>query len=292
VTERVGTRAQNRAAKRAVGGVRPKMGAGGRGGKGRRGSNTGLIVLAVAAVAVGAAVLLIGNPFGTPTPSASPVPTVSGVGGDGTCPTSQPASLAKGETRTVTITTSKGDIVLKIDGSLSPIAAGNFAALVACHFYDGSVFHRTAALQDGTPFVIQGGAPKPGTSAIPYTIADEQVTTTYKRGTLAMARSSLPNSQTSQFFIVLDDGAEPALAAANTYAIFGEVTSGMDVADAIFQASAGVELPSNPIVMTSVTLAAGPAPTASPAPTVSPAPTAEPSVAPTSGSSPAPSTAP
>ena len=48
-----------------------------------------------------------------------------------------------------------------------------------------------------------------------------------------MARSSLPNSQGSQFFIVLDAGAVPALAQANTYAIMGEVTAGMDVVDAI-----------------------------------------------------------
>jgi cyclophilin family peptidyl-prolyl cis-trans isomerase len=294
-TERVGTRAQNRAAKRAVGGVRPKAGASRGGGNRRRGSNTGLIVLAVAAVAVVAAVLLIGNPFGTPAPSASPIPTVSGVVGDGTCPTSQPPPLAKGETRTVTIKTSKGDIVLKVDGSLSPIAAGNFVALVTCHFYDGSVFHRTAALQDGTPFVIQGGAPKPGTAPISYTIADEQVTATYKRGTLAMARSSLPNSQTSQFFIVLDDTAGPILVSnGNNYALFGEVISDMSVADAIFQASAGAELPTAPITMTAVTVAAGPASTASAAPTAAPtaAATTEPSAAPTTASSPAPSTAP
>jgi peptidyl-prolyl cis-trans isomerase B (cyclophilin B) len=265
-TERLGTRAQNRAAKRAASGVRPKVGTAGRGGA-RRGSNKGLFVLAGIAAAIGAAVILIGNPFGTPAPSPSAVPTTSSVVGDGTCPTTQPEALATGETRTVTIQTAKGDIVLKIDGSLSPIAAGNFVALVTCHFYDGSVFHRTPTLTDGTPFVIQGGAPKPGTAAIGYTILDEQVTTTYRRGTLAMARSQLANSQSSQFFIVLDDKSAGPLASANTYAIFGEVISGMEVADAIFQASGGAELPSNPVVMTEVTVAAGPAATASPGPT-------------------------
>ena len=78
-----------------------------------------------------------------------------------------------------------------------------------------------------------------------------------------MARTSAPNSQGSQFFIVLNDKAAAALASANTYAIFGEVTNGMDVADAIFKASAGQELPANPIVMTSVTVSA-PSPSASP----------------------------
>ncbi|MEO5704762.1 MAG: peptidylprolyl isomerase [Candidatus Limnocylindrales bacterium] len=232
--------------------------------------------------------ILIGNPFGTPaaSPSASGSPTSTLVVGDGTCPTEQPAPLAAGQTRTVTISTSKGDIVLKIDAVLSPIAAGNFVALVTCHFYDGSVFHRTAALEDGTPFVIQGGAAKTGTGPIPYAIKDEPVATKYKRGTLAMARTSQPNSQTSQFFIVLDDKAEPPLVSANTYAIFGEVVSGMDVADAIFNASGGAETPSDPIVMTSVTVSAGPAAAASPAATTAP------TIAPTNAPSGAPSTAP
>ena len=134
---RPGSRAANRAAKRSVTGVRPKtQWRGGAGGRRSGGSNTGLIILAVGAIAIAAAVILVGNPFGSPT--ASPGLIV----GDGTCPTTQPAALPAGQTRTVTITTPKGDIVLKVDGSLSPIAAGNFVALVACHFYDGSEFHR------------------------------------------------------------------------------------------------------------------------------------------------------
>jgi len=270
---RPGSRAANRAAKRAVGGVRPKTQVRGRSG-GRRsgGSNTPLIAFAIGAVVIAAAVILIGNPFGTPAASPSANPSTAGpvVVGDGNCPTSQPAALPAGETRTVTISTPKGDIVLKIDGALSPIAAGNFVALVTCHFYDGSVFHRTAALQDGTPFVIQGGTAKAGAGAIPYAIQDEAVTATYKRGTLAMARTSQPNSQTSQFFIVLDDKAADALASYNTYAIFGEVIAGMDVADAIFAASGGAETPADPVAMTSVTVGPGPAATASPAPTAAP----------------------
>lgn len=275
---RAGTRAANRAAKRAASGVRPK--AGGRAGGGRAGrrSNNGLIGLGIAAAVIVVAVLAIGNPFGTPVPTVGP--TAALIVGDGTCPTAQPAPLTAGQTRIVTISTSKGDIVLKIEGGLSPIAAGNFVALATCRFYDGSVFHRTAALGDGTPFVIQGGRAKEGTGSIRYVIQDEPVATKYKRGTVAMARTDAPNSQTSQFFIVLDDKAEPPLASANTYAIFGEVISGMDVADAIFAASGGAETPSNPVVMTSVTVSAAPAPTATATPTT--APTAAPTAAPTS----------
>jgi cyclophilin family peptidyl-prolyl cis-trans isomerase len=149
------------------------------------------------------------------------------------------------------------------------------------------VFHRTASLQDGTPFVIQGGEAKSGTGSIPYVIQDEPVTATYKRGTIAMARTSQPNSQTSQFFIVLDDSAGPILVSnGNNYALFGTVISGMDVADAIFAASGGAETPSNPIPMTTVTVGPGPAPTASVAPTAAPTSAATPATSPATSTPP------
>jgi peptidyl-prolyl cis-trans isomerase B (cyclophilin B) len=259
------TRSQNRAAKRAASGVRPKSVRGGRvQGRSSRSTSTGLILLAVAAVAVGVAVFAFGNPFGTPSASPSASATVYG---DGTCPTQQPAPLPSGQSRLVTIKTEKGDIVIKVDGYLSPIAAGNFVALAECKFYDGVVFHRTAALESGTPFVIQGGDPLgTGGGGPGYTIKDEPVATTYKRGTVAMARSSQPNSQGSQFFIVLSDESNAVLQGnGNNYAIFGNVVSGMDVADAIYAASNGAELPTNPVVMTSVTVSDVPAASGSPA---------------------------
>jgi len=145
------------------------------------------------------------------------------------CPTSQPEPLAAGETRTVTISTSEGDIAMQIDADLSPIAAGNFVALAECGYYEGVVFHR---LVPG--FVIQGGDPTgTGTGGPGYTIEDEPVTAPYGRGTIAMARTAAPNSVGSQFFIVLDDAAAGALAAYNTYQIIGNVTSGMEVVDQI-----------------------------------------------------------
>jgi cyclophilin family peptidyl-prolyl cis-trans isomerase len=205
-----------------------------------------------AAVVVGAVVLVLAGvfvfkPFGigaTPSPSRAPV-------GEN-CPTSQPPPLAAGETRTVTIDTPKGTIVIKVDGSLSPIAAGNFVALASCGFYDGVVFHRVV-----TGFVIQGGDPEgTGGGGPGYTIADEPITATYKRGTVAMARTTDAHSQGSQFFIVLSDDAASSLTNVDPsrgYAIFGTVTGGMDVVDAI-AADADGELPSNPIPMTSVTV--------------------------------------
>ncbi len=175
------------------------------------------------------------------------------------CPTSQPAALPAGQTRTVTLQTAKGAIAITIHADWSPIAAGNFVALSACGYYDGVIFHRVVP-----GFVIQGGdgqygrVPNLDSNLIgrggpSYTIKDEPVTQQYHRGIVAMARTSQPNSVNSQFFIVLDDGAQPALASANTYQIIGEVTSGLDAVDKI-AAAADKEIPTNPVVMTKVTV--------------------------------------
>lgn len=177
-------------------------------------------------------------PTGSPASSLAPVassggvvaPTAAPSAAATSCPTEAPPPLPEGETRTVTIKTAKGTIVLTIDGSLAPNAAGNFVALAECGFYDGVVFHRLVP-----DFVIQGGDPSgDGTGGPGYTIEDQEVKGKYQRGTLAMARTKEPNSQGSQFFIVLTD--EPAgsiLESYRTYAIFGEVTEGMEVVDAI-----------------------------------------------------------
>jgi peptidyl-prolyl cis-trans isomerase B (cyclophilin B) len=204
-------------------------------------------ILVVACSGTGAG----GSPVATAEPSAAPAASSGSSSG---CPSSQPDPLPAGETRTVTMETSLGTIITSIDGSLSPIAAGNFVALAECGFYDGVGFHR---LVPG--FVIQGGDPDgTGTGGPGYTIEDEPVTATYHRGTLAMARTQEPDSQGSQFFVVLDDEAAAALASYNTYAIFGEVTDGMDVVDAI-AATPNSGAPNNaaldPITMDRVTVA-------------------------------------
>jgi peptidyl-prolyl cis-trans isomerase B (cyclophilin B) len=217
------------------------------------------VVAVVAVAALAAACSTSGSsasrsPAPSGTGATSPAPSAS-TGSAGSCPTSQPAALPAGEKRLVAIETSKGTIQITIDADLSPIAAGNFVALAGCGFYDGVVFHRVATLQDGTPFVIQGGDPTgTGTGGPGYEIQDEPVTATYKRGTVAMARTSAPNSVGSQFFIVLDDKDQSVLASANTYQIIGSVTTGMDTVDAIYAAAGGQELPTNPIAMDTVTV--------------------------------------
>jgi cyclophilin family peptidyl-prolyl cis-trans isomerase len=149
----------------------------------------------------------------------------------------------------VTFATDKGDIVATLDASLAPNTVNNFVVQARNGFYDGLTFHRVVP-----GFVIQGGDPTgSGRGGPGYTITDEPVTAVYARGTVAMARTPQPNSVGSQFFIVLDDTARGSLETANTYQIIGTVTSGMETADAI-AAAADAELPSNPVVMTDVSV--------------------------------------
>jgi peptidyl-prolyl cis-trans isomerase B (cyclophilin B) len=225
--------------------------------------------VAVLAIAVAALVAACSSGGGggatvTPEPSdAAPTPVSSPIAGvPADCPTTQPEPLAAGEKRVVTISTDQGDIEIELDASLSPIAVGNFVALAECGWYDGVIFHRVIP-----GFVIQGGdgvygrAPDVdqnliGTGGPAYTIQDEPVTATYGRGTVAMARSSAPNSVGSQFFIVTDDAAQPPLASANTYQIIGTVTSGMETVDAIVNAPRNAQdFPDTPVVMNDVSVA-------------------------------------
>jgi peptidyl-prolyl cis-trans isomerase B (cyclophilin B) len=207
-----------------------------------------------------AAVLVACAPTGVQSAAPSASSTTAGSPAVvGNCPTAQPAPLAAGESRTVSIKTALGEILIHIEGDLSPIATGNFVALAECGFYNGVVFHRVVP-----GFVIQGGDGENGrspnvdpslvgTGGPGYTIEDEPVTAIYGRGIVAMARSRQPNSVGSQFFIVLDDSARGSLESANTYQIIGAVATGMETADAIAEA-ADAELPTEPVVMTDVSV--------------------------------------
>jgi len=199
------------------------------------------------------------NPPTTPPYTLGPEPSA--------CPTTAPAAMTGG-TATVTMTTNFGNIVVKVDSSLGANAAGAFVALARCGYYDNVIFHRVVA-----KFILQGGdgqyarlpsfqPDKMGQGGPGWTIKDDKVTTTYKRGTVAMARTSEADSANTQFFIVLDDSAQAALGdtSTNNYAIFGTVTSGMDVVDRIAQIPLGGEtgpngeppsMPLQPAVITS-----------------------------------------
>jgi cyclophilin family peptidyl-prolyl cis-trans isomerase len=170
---------------------------------------------------------------GTPKASGAAASCVKGpqkpIAAPAATPLANPPADVASDGTTATIKTSLGDITIELFTGSAPVAATNFIDLAQSGFYDCVVFHR---LVPG--FVIQGGDPLgTGGGGPGYTIQDEKVVGTYKRGVVAMARTPRPNSQGSQFFIVLDDQAKAALDSARTYVIFGRVTAGMDVVDAI-----------------------------------------------------------
>jgi peptidyl-prolyl cis-trans isomerase B (cyclophilin B) len=152
-----------------------------------------------------------------------------------------------------TLQTDMGDITLKFFYDKAPRHVQNFVDLAASGFYDGTMFHRVIP-----GFMIQGGDPntkKPEDPLHPYGTGGNVVDgkenrlkaefndTPHKRGIVSMARSTDPNSASSQFFIVVKD----STFLDNQYSAFGEVVSGMDVADKIAAAPRNArDLPNQP----------------------------------------------
>lgn len=159
-------------------------------------------------------------------------------------------------------------IVIEVDGEHAPVTAGNFVDLVERGVYDNLVFHRV--VREPEPFVVQGGDPQSADPTVPpqrlgtgsfidpdtqeprlipleiqpagadqplygqtFEMARESAppVLTHTRGAVAMARSQIPNSASSQFYIALTD--LPFLD--GSYAVFGYVTEGMEVVDGIQQ---------------------------------------------------------
>ena len=127
------------------------------------------------------------------------------------------------ESYTAIIHTEKGDITVALHAKETPKTVNNFVVLSRKYFYNGTPFHRVIA-----GFMIQGGDPKGDGSGGPgYRFADEPFTGEYTRGVVAMANSG-PNTNGSQFFIMHSDNDLP-----KNYVIFGKVTKGLEVVDAI-----------------------------------------------------------
>jgi len=135
------------------------------------------------------------------------------------------------ETKAV-VETKFGTIELKFFPEVAPNHVNNFIELAKKGFYDGTTFHRVIP-----GFMIQGGDPntknpdksKHGMGGPGHTVKAEFNDKLHKRGTLSMARAANPDSAGSQFFICVADA--PFLN--KQYTVFGEVVSGMDVADKI-----------------------------------------------------------
>ncbi len=127
-----------------------------------------------------------------------------------------------------TIHTTQGALAVELFDEDAPKTVENFTKLAGDGFYDGITFHRVIP-----DFMIQGGCPRgDGTGGPGYQFEDEENEHRVVRGALAMANAG-PNTNGSQFFIVTTEAA-PWLDGKHT--VFGRVTEGMDVVDAISQA--------------------------------------------------------
>ena len=127
---------------------------------------------------------------------------------------------------TLTLETTKGPVVIKMRPDLAPGHVAHISKLVGEGFYDGIVFHRVI---DG--FMAQTGCPQgTGTGGSKYPdLKAEFNAEPHVRGTCSMARSSMPDSANSQFFICFGD----ASFLNKQYTVWGEVTSGMENVDKI-----------------------------------------------------------
>ena len=130
------------------------------------------------------------------------------------------------KTYAATITTNKGDIEISLDAANAPKTVNNFVFLARDGFYDGVVFHRVIP-----GFMAQGGDPTgTGRGGPGYRFEDETSgnPNTHERGVISMANAG-PNTNGSQFFITF--APQPHLNGRHT--VFGRVTSGMEVVDAL-----------------------------------------------------------
>ena len=169
----------------------------------------------------------------------------------------KPAAPAAKITKTakVRLKTSSGDIVLELNAEKAPVTVENFLSYVKKKHYDGTVFHRVI---DG--FMIQGG----GSTQVGETLTEKETGKGIinesqnglknDRGTIAMARTSDPNSATAQFFINVVDNGMLNYPSSGGYAVFGKVVEGMDVVDKIKATKTrSGDVPVEPITIKSAT---------------------------------------
>lgn len=156
----------------------------------------------------------------------------------------------------VMMNTSKGEVLLELNAAKAPISVANFLRYVKDDFYDGTIFHRVI-----NGFMVQGGGfttdmTKKETGAPIKNEWDNGLKN--KVGTIAMARTRVPDSATSQFFInVADNGFLDQARDGAAYAVFGKVAKGMDVVDAIRGVKTDVrdgmrDVPVEPVVIISM----------------------------------------
>lgn len=159
---------------------------------------------------------------------------------------------------TVKVVTNKGPFILQLRPDVAPKTVENFLTYADSGFYDNTVFHRVIP-----GFMIQGGGftEQLSRKTTSDPIANEASPTLKNlRGTVAMARTSAPDSATSQFFInLVDNGFLNAGVRGAGYAVFGKVTEGMGVVDAIGGVDTGyskgmADVPLEPVVIESISV--------------------------------------
>ncbi len=156
----------------------------------------------------------------------------------------------------IVMETSKGTIELELDAAKAPISVANFVKYVKKGHYDGMIFHRVIA-----DFMIQGGGFTPD---MKQKETDANIENEAKnglknvKGSLAMARTSVPHSASSQFFINLKDNSFLDYPGQDGwgYCVFGKVTKGIEVVDAIAAVKTGAQdVPVEQIIIKSAKLA-------------------------------------
>jgi cyclophilin family peptidyl-prolyl cis-trans isomerase len=189
--------------------------------------------------------------------AASAAMAACGGGGDSSGPpvVTNPTPVEMVITHRLRVTTSMGQFELGLDRQHAPITVDNFLKYVDAGFYPGTLFHRVIA-----NFVIQGGgvirtaaglAEKPPLYAPIKLEADNGLRNL--RGTLAMARTGVLDSATSQFFINVVDNPTLNYPTQGGYAVFGRVTAGMEVVDAIRAVAVGTgDVPVSDVSITKV----------------------------------------
>ena len=138
------------------------------------------------------------------------------------------------ENKVAELHTTAGDIHIRFFPDVAPNHVKNFIDLAEKGFYNGTKFHRVIPgfmIQGGDPNTISGNPATWGTGGSPNNVKAEFNTIPHKRGILSMARAQSPDSASSQFFIVVAD----STFLDRQYSVFGQVTKGMDVVQAIRQ---------------------------------------------------------
>ena len=139
--------------------------------------------------------------------------------------------LQPGSAYTAVMDTTLGEVRIALDTQNTPGTSNNFISLSRAGYYDGTLLHRT----DTSIGIIQGGSPHTNNAADPgpgYNIKDEGTDFTYRPGQLVMARGPGLNSAGAQFFFAVNSQTA-LLDSQGVYVVFGEVTEGLDVLEAV-----------------------------------------------------------